>query len=411
MGSLSRFPCFLMRINYMSLPISSFNAVDSSANKLRHTYVKGFVDISGGDLNLQNGAFHMYRGSNSVYFGISGDHFTATSYPSSQRVDVSLSSLIFLNSISGNVDDSFATINQRISGVTYDLTFDRTVIDNSISANGIALFNSDVSINGNLLVYGNSSFTKYPVFTGVGDPTNANEFVTKTYVDINGGAILLGSNNTWRGNNYFSNYLPAWSGTGNSFPVYGNQFTVKSYVDDAIQNGGGTVLLSANNTWSGNNYFSNYLPVWSGTGNSFPVYGNQFTVKSYVDDAIQNGGGTVLLTANNTWSGNNNFSNYLPTWTGNGGPVQGNQFATKDYVDTNGSTLLLSSNNLFSGNNTFGGDVSMNKTLVVSGDVSFNGNLRIGGAIFQQVPALGFDGGFPGTDFSITPKLDAGFYT
>ncbi len=91
--------------------------------------------------------------------------------------------------------------------------------------------------------------------------------------------------------------------------------------------------------------------------------------------------------------------------------MQGNQFATKDYVDTNGSTLLLSSNNLFSGNNTFGGDVSMNNTLTVSGDVSFNGNLRIGGAIFQQVPALGFDGGFPGTDFSITPKLDAGFYS
>ena len=325
----------------MSLPNSNFNAVDSSANKLRHTYVKGFVDISGGDLNLQNGAFHMYRGSNNVYFGISGDHFTATSWPSLQRVDVSLSSLIFLNSISGNVDESFATINQRISGITYDLTFDRTVIDNSIS------------------VTGNSSFSKIPVFTGVGDPTQGNQFATKSYVDTNGGTILLG----------------------------------------------------ANNTWSGNNSFSNYLPAWSGAGNSFPVSGNQFTVKSYVDNAIQTGGGTVLLGANNVWTGNNNFSNYLPTWTGNGGPVQGNQFATKSYVDTNGSTLLLTSNNLFSGNNTFGGDVSMNKTLTVSGDVSFNGNLRIGGAIFQQVPALGFDGGFPGTDFSITPKLDAGFYS
>ena len=325
----------------MSLPNSNFNAVDSSANKLRHTYVKGFVDISGGDLNLQNGAFHMYRGSNNVYFGISGDHFTATSWPSLQRVDVSLSSLIFLNSISGNVDESFATINQRISGITYDLTFDRTVIDNSIS------------------VTGNSSFSKIPVFTGVGDPTQGNQFATKSYVDTNGGTILLG----------------------------------------------------ANNTWSGNNSFSNYLPAWSGAGNSFPVSGNQFTVKSYVDHAIQTGGGTVLLGANNVWTGNNNFSNYLPTWTGNGGPVQGNQFATKSYVDTNGSTLLLTSNNLFSGNNTFGGDVSMNKTLTVSGDVSFNGNLRIGGAIFQQVPALGFDGGFPGTDFSITPKLDAGFYS
>jgi hypothetical protein len=337
----------------MSLPISSFNAVDSSANKLRHTYVKGFVDISGGDLSLENGAFNMYNGSNNVYFRIANDHFTATSYPSLQRVDVSLSSLIYLNSISTNVDESFAAINSRITGVTYDGAFDRTVIDNSVGIIG------DVSINANLFVYGNTSFSKYPVFTGAGNPTQGNQFATKSYVDTNGGTILLGSDNTWTGNNYFSNYLPAWNGTGNSFPVSGNQFTVKSYVDNAIQTGGGTVLLGAENTWTGNN----------------------------------------------------NFSNYLPTWTGVGGPVQGNQFATKDYVDTNGSTLLLSSNNLFSGNNTFGGDVSMNKTLVVSGDVSFNGNLRIGGAIFQQVPAVGFDGGFPGTDFSITPKLDAGFYS
>lgn len=342
----------------MSLPVSNFNATDSSANKFRHTYVKGFVDISGGDLTLQNGAFNMFNGSNSVYFRISGDHFTTTSYPSLQRVDVSLSSLIYLNTITGNVDDNFSTINQRISGITYDGAFDRTVIDNSISANAIALFKSDVSINGNLLVYGNSSFSKYPVFTGAGNPTQGNQFATKSYVDTNGGIILLGSNNSWTGNNYFSNYLPAWNGVGNSFPVSGNQFTVKSYVDNAIQSGGGVVLLGANNTWTGNN----------------------------------------------------NFSNYLPTWTGVGGPVQGNQFATKDYVDTNGSTLLLSSNNLFSGNNTFSGDVSMSKTLVVSGDVSFNGNLSIGGAIFQQVSAVGFDGGFPGTDFSITPKLDAGYY-
>jgi len=340
----------------MSLPISSFNSSDSSANKFRHTYVKGFVDISGGDLSLQNGAFNMFNGSSDIYFRVAGDHFTVSSYPSLQRVDVSLSSLIFLNSITGNVDDSFATINQRINGITYDLTFDRTVIDNSISANGIALFNSDVSVNGNLLVYGNSFFSRYPVFTGVDSPTQGNQFATKSYVDTNGGIILLGSNNTWTGNNYFSNYLPAWSGDSNGYPVYGNQFTVKSYVDNAIQSGGGVVLLGADNVWTGNN----------------------------------------------------NFSNYLPTWTGVGGPTQGNQFATKSYVDTNGSTLLLSSNNLFSGNNTFDGDVSMSRTLTVSGDVSFNGNLRIGGAIFQQVPAVGFDGGFPGTSFLNSPRLDSG---
>lgn len=356
----------------MSLPVSSFNAIDSSANKIRHTYVKGFVDISGGDLNLQNGALNMYNGQNSVYFRVYDNHFTVTSFPSLQRVDVSLSSLIYLNTISGNVDDSFSTINQRITGITYDLAFDRTIIDNSISANGNALFNMDISVNGNALLYGD--------------------------VSVNGN-LYSKRNATFDGNVSFKNYLPTYNGVASP----GNTSLVtKSYVDNALQTGGGSVLLVSNNTWSGNNNFSNFLPVWSGVGG--PTQGNQFATKSYVDT----NGGTILLGANNTWTGNNTFANTLPTWTGAGGPTQGNQFATKSYVDTNGSTLLLSSNNLFSGNNTFGGDVSMNKTLTVSGDVSFNGNVHVGGVIFQQVPALGFDGGTPGMSFILGPKLDAG---
>ncbi len=332
------------RIGLGTSSVRSSYALDVSGN----IYLNGFVDISSGNLNLRNRALNFHNGSNSLYFGINDDHFTVTSYPSLQMVDVSLSSLIFLNSISGNVDESFATINQRISGITYDLAFDKTVIDNSISANG------------NLAVSGNTEFSKYPVFVGTGSVT------------------------------------------------LNNQFTTKSYVDNALQTGGGTILLSSNNTWSGNNNFSNYLPQWSGAGDGYAVLGNQFTTKSYVDNALLTGGGTILLSSNNNWTGNNQFSNYLPTWTGVGYPTQGNQFATKSYVDAYGSALLLSSDNSFNGNNFFGNNVTINKKLVVNGDVSFNGNLSIGGAIIQQVTAIGFDGGFPGTSFVSSPKLDAG---
>ncbi len=402
----------------MSLPVSTFNT-DLSANKLRKTYIQGFIDISGGDLNLQNGAFNMFNGNSSADFRISGDHLTTRSYPSLQAVDVSLSRLILLNSISGNVDDTFAVVNQKISGITYDATYDRTFIDN------------DLSLSGNLSVGGNTNFPNHlPTYSGVAGPTLATQLTTKTYVDtaISGNkTVLLSGNNTWSGNNQFSNYFPTWTGVGD--PIQGNQFVTKSYVD----NNGGTILLTSNNTWTGNNLFNRY-PTYNGVGdpslnNQFatksyvdnnggsavlysentwtgnnrqtyyptfvgvgnPTQGNQFVTKSYVD----NNGGGAILSAENTWTGNNRQT-YYPTFVGVGNPTQGNQFVTKSYVDSNGGTLLLSSNNIWTGINNFNGDVSL------------NGNIHISGTLYNYVPAVGFDGGFPGTDYTTSARLDAG---
>jgi hypothetical protein len=433
----------------MSLPNSTFNT-DLTANKLRQTYFQGYVDLSGGDLNIQNGNLNMFNGTSQVKFRVADDHFTVRSHPSGQAVDVSLSQLIFLNTITGNVDDTFSVINQKINGITYDGGYDRTFIDNDLSLSGNLVvgkksyFLGDVSMTSNLFVAGDISFAgntiftvraptyigadaptantlikksyvdtvftaadtiwtgletfnRYPVYGGGSvDPSQNNQFATKYYVDNNGGSVLLGLNNIWTGDNSFSRY-PTYIG-GAGYPTQGNQFATKAYVD----NNGGTVILSSNNVWTGDNSFNKY-PTYTG-GAGYPTMGNQFATKAYVD----NNGGTLLLNANNVWTGNNAFSTYFPYWSGAGGPTQGNQFATKAYVDTNAGGALLTNNNLWLGNNYFAGDVSMGKTLVVLGDVSFNGNLRIGGALFQYTSALGFDGGAPGTDFTLMAKLDAG---
>jgi hypothetical protein len=433
----------------MSLPSSTFNT-DVSANKLRQTYVKGYVDISGGDLNIQTGNLNMYNGSTQVKFRIADDHVTVRSYPSNQAVDVSLSQFTYLNTISVHVDNTLNSINQKITGLSYDSTYDRTFVDNDLSLSGNLIVNKksyflgDVSMTSNLYLGGDVSFAantvftvrapsytgsdvptantlikksyvdtlfstsdntwnglttfnKYPVYAGgAADPSQNFQFATKAYVDNHGGSMILNQNNIWTGDNSFNRY-PTYTG-GAGYPTMGNQFATKAYVD----NNGGTVLLSSNNIWTGDNSFNKYPTYTGGTG--YPTLGNQFATKAYVD----NNGGTILLSSNNVWTGNNAFSTYFPYWSGAGGPTQGNQFATKSYVDTNAGGALLSSNNVWTGNNYFNGDVSMGKTLVVVGDVSFNGNLHIGGTLFQYTSALGFDGGAPGTDFTYMAKLDAG---
>ncbi len=381
----------------MSLPASSFNT-DNTANKLRQTYVQGYVDLSGGDLNIQNGNLNMYNGSTQVNFRVADDHFTVRSYPSGQAVDVSLSQLIFLNTISGNVDNTFSVINQKISGITYDGTFDRTFIDNDLSLSGNlsvgkkSYFLGDVSMTKNLFIGGNTyindvsfagntmftlraptyigadaptantlikksyvdsvftasditwtginTFNRFPVYSGGSvDPSQNFQFATKKYVDSNTGTLLLPANNVWTGNNAFSNYFPYWSGAGG--PTQGNQFVTKAYVDS----NGGVSILGSNNIWTGDNSFSKF-PSYSGVG--LPTLGNQFATKAYVD----NNAGSQLLSTNNIWTGDNSFSKY-PSYSGSASLTQGNQFATKAYVDSNGGTQLLASNNIWTGDNSF----------------------------------------------------------
>ena len=66
----------------------------------------------------------------------------------------------------------------------------------------------DASFNANLSVGGNVFFTNnLPVYNGVAAPTGNTQLVTKQYVDLAVSASsspILGTNNTWSGQNYFS---------------------------------------------------------------------------------------------------------------------------------------------------------------------------------------------------------------
>ena len=144
---------------------SRFNT-DSSANKLRHTYVKGYVDISGGDLNLQNGAFTMYNGlSSSAYFSIQNDGKFWVTYDG-ELTSISLENLKILK-LAEPGGPTLGDVQMWTRGIRYypSETNDTliglgglTVTGTRFKSNTYALFVSDVSINGRLNVDNDVSF-------------------------------------------------------------------------------------------------------------------------------------------------------------------------------------------------------------------------------------------------------------
>ena len=133
---------------------STFNT-DFSANKLRHTYVKGYVDISGGDLNLQNGAFTMYNGKTSAYFSIQNDGKIWIN-SLGQFMSISMENLKLLKDISIE-GPTLGDIQIWTQGIRHNTTAtDATEIGRGgltikgtrFKSDTYALFMSDVSING-----------------------------------------------------------------------------------------------------------------------------------------------------------------------------------------------------------------------------------------------------------------------
>lgn len=140
---------------------------------------------------------------------------------------------------------------------------------------------------------------------------------------IYGGGVtfnLLSSNNTWTGENTYSNYLPTYL-----LPSADTHMDTKQYADTTFNNIGNN-LLPLNNTWTGSNTF-NALPKVNSNASS----GDQVVNKNTADNSVSSYTGS-LNTANN-WTGNNYFNTSVvnlsvPT------PTADTHIANKGYVDT-----------------------------------------------------------------------------
>jgi predicted acyltransferase (DUF342 family) len=165
----------------------------ANANKLRQSYLKGFLDISGGGIYLRSdNSMNFYSGTSSTRPTLSIGGNKLTVYSTTENADslnddvVSINSLRFLKGLKTNLQDymdrqtgdtgtlntgNIAAKNQSIEG--------NVTIGNTLVVGGNAFFKSNIGVAGNLMVGGDSEVM-------------GNEYVHKALI-VGGNATIVGS--------------------------------------------------------------------------------------------------------------------------------------------------------------------------------------------------------------------------
>jgi len=128
--------------------MSSWLNLSTTSNKFRQSYFKGFVDISGGGLNIRSDAsLNIFDLSNlsTPNFSIKSDKMKIYSPGLNSTVDVSNDRLIYLKNVTYDISNTFTNINSQIAGINSDAS-NNAIINNRL------FVNNDVSLNGNLTV-------------------------------------------------------------------------------------------------------------------------------------------------------------------------------------------------------------------------------------------------------------------
>ena len=120
--------------------------LELSANKLRQSYVQGFIDISGGGLYLRNDLsinFYDNTGSNIPKFSIKSDSMRIPDI-FGDYYDLSTSQLLYLKDISQNIQTQLTSLVSK----TKHITSDATNIDTLIKLDGAS---KNITVHGNIL--------------------------------------------------------------------------------------------------------------------------------------------------------------------------------------------------------------------------------------------------------------------
>jgi predicted acyltransferase (DUF342 family) len=126
--------------------MSKWLDLSNSANKIRQTYVQGFLDVSGGGIYLRNDmSLNFYDKSNSAIpkFSIKSDSMRI---PDRFGVyyDMSISQLLYLNNLSTNIDSQFSNLVNRTKYITSDTSNIDTIIEIDGGVNKKIIVNADI---------------------------------------------------------------------------------------------------------------------------------------------------------------------------------------------------------------------------------------------------------------------------
>ena len=340
------------------MPVTGSQWFDNSANanKLRNSYLKGFLDISGGGISIRNAtganegtALNFYDDNTSVAkvrldadkirvaapaanYGVDWfNNVAVNTVNGGAQIDISMQAIGYLSGISRNIERSLQHLHDIVDAG--EQTF------GDVSANTVAVV-SDATIGGRLYVNGdingngNLSIAKNAYVGGnldvVGNATIQADFYVKGNSHLDGDVYLKDDLHLYNGNVYAYKNLTA---SGDIFA--GEDLYVKQTI-----NVSGDASMNSRLIVGGDVSFNTHLRVGGDISANGTIYCNKIVVVSDVSD--------------------------------NGSMEVATDFEVSGTAFINGDVSLNSTLNV-------AGDASFNK-IIVHGDASLNSTLHLSGA-------------------------------
>jgi len=335
--------------------MSNWLDFSNNSNKFKQSYFRGFIDISGGNINLRNdGQIELYNKTDLLNpkFSIKSDKMNIYDGTSSYY-DVSNSKLIFLKNVSGDIQTQINQLN----------TLTQFINSNSSSSGnfqlGITNFTGLVNIKGGLILSSDASFDAGMYIAGktlVNNDVSINGNLYANYpinsipsTAINGGTLKVGaSTNRSISGEIYSSINTLLFDTDSGFVV--------------DPSNSGTAIVSMNSTFK----------YWDVSGQ---VAGN--LVANGLDKVVFIAGNNIAISTNPKTT--NETKNSLTITTVNIMDTVSEQTISGNKTFTNNT--IINGNLNVGTNTTIGGNLSINDNFYLLGDASFNGNILLGGDI------------------------------
>ena len=369
--------------------MSKWFDLSENANKIRQSYFKGFIDISGGGIYLRNDlSINFYDTTNSANpkFSIKSDSMRIQD-ASGQYYDISNDKLLFIKDLSVNVQSRLDNLTSRTLNITSIGTNTNNMLEFDNSNNQITLYSNIVPNVADIINLGTPAKPFSSLYVNEGtihfiSKQTRRETASITYdsetgsLDLSTNTIKTSLNNTKVQNGILVTPLLTYGGNvgiGKTDP--------KSALDisGGITISGGasiTGLLthSGDISLNGNLYIKKDVAL---DGNVSVTNGSLITTTPELADSS-------IRVATTEFVKSQNYAPIdTPTFSGTSTIQTGKvnqKFSVEGDVSLN-SKLFVFHKSTFNNTMQVEGDVSLNNKLAVNGDVSLNNNVNVGGIL------------------------------
>jgi len=367
--------------------MSKWFDLSENANKIRQSYFKGFIDISGGGIYLRNDlSMNFYDTTNSANpkFSIKSDSMRIQD-ASGQYYDISNDKLLFIKDLSVNVQSKLNDLTSRTLNITSNGANTNTMLEFDNSNNQITLYSNIVPNVADILNLGTPDKPFSSLYVNEGtihfiSKRTKTETASITFdsetgsLDLSTNTIKTSLNNTKLQNGVMVSPLLSYGGNvgiGKTNP------TSALDISGAITISGGASIFgllthSGDISLNGNLYIKKDVVL---DGNVSVTRGSLITTTPELTDSS-------IRVATTEFVKSQGYAPIdTPTFSGTSTIQTGKvnqKFSVEGDVSLN-SKLYVFHKSSFNNTMYVDGDVSLNSKLAVNGDVSLNKNVNIGG--------------------------------